>query len=218
MSNKILFDLILTATGETLYMSFSATFLAAIFGILLGVILFVTRKGQFLENKYINLPLGIIVNIGRSIPFIILVVIIIPFTAFIAGKSYGNTAAIIPLTVSAIPFFARLTENVLLEVPQGLIEAAQAMGASPLQIIYKVLLPEAKPGLVNAVTVTAIALIGYSAMAGMLGAGGLGNVAIVHGYQQWNNAIMFYTVAVIVVIVQSVQTFGDWLSKKLNHK
>lgn len=217
MSNR-LFNLLLTATGETLYMSLSAALLAALFGIPLGVLLFVTRKDQFLANSAINTPLGTVVNIGRSIPFIILVVAIIPFTRFVVGTFIGNTAMIVPLTISAVPFVARLTENVLNEVPSGLVEAAQSMGATPLHIIRKVLLAEARPGLVNAMTVTTIALVGYSAMAGAVGAGGLGKVGISYGYQRFNPEIMLYTVIVLVVLVQFIQSLGDFVSKKLDHR
>ncbi len=217
MSHKLL-NLLLTATWETLYMSLSAAIMAALIGIPLGVLLFITRKDQFLANAKINAPLGIVVNIGRSIPFIILVVAIIPFTRFIVGTFIGNTAMIVPLTISAIPFVARLTENVLNEVPNGLIEAAQSMGATPLQIIRKVLLAEAKPGLVNAMTVTTIALVGYSAMAGAVGAGGLGKVGISYGYQRFNPEIMLYTVIILVVLVQLIQSLGDFIAQRLDHR
>lgn len=217
MSNKLI-NLLLTATGETLYMSLSAAVLAAVVGIPLGVLLFVTRKDQFLANTVINTPLGVIVNIGRSIPFIILVVAIIPFTRFVIGTFIGNTAMIVPLTISAIPFVARLTENVLNEVPSGLVEAAQSMGARPLQIIRKVLLAEARPGLVNAMTVTTIALVGYSAMAGAVGAGGLGKVGISYGYQRFNPEIMLYTVIILVILVQIIQSLGDYIAKRLDRR
>lgn len=217
MSSKLL-NLLITATWETLYMSLSAAFLAAVIGIPLGVLLFVTRKDQFLANTAIHAPLGVVVNIGRSIPFIILVVAIIPFTRFVVGTFIGNTAMIVPLTISAIPFVARLTENVLNEVPNGLIEAAQSMGATPVQIIRKVLLAEAKPGLVNAMTVTTIALVGYSAMAGAVGAGGLGKVGISYGYQRFNPEIMLYTVIILVILVQVIQSIGDRIAKRLDHR
>lgn len=217
MSSKLI-ELLLSATWETLYMSLSAAVLSALVGIPLGVLLFITRKDQFLANRTINAPLGIVVNIGRSIPFIILVVAIIPFTRLVVGTFIGNTAMIVPLTMSAIPFVARLTENVLNEVPNGLIEAAQSMGATPLQIIRKVLLAEAKPGLVNAMTVTTIALVGYSAMAGAVGAGGLGKVGISYGYQRFNPEIMFYTVVILVVLVQFIQSVGDFIAQKLDHR
>ncbi len=217
MSEKLL-KLLLNATGETLYMSLTAALIAALIGIPLGVVLFVTRKDQFLAKPAVNAPLGMLVNIGRSIPFIILIFWIVPVTKFIAGTSIGNTAMIVPLTIAASPFVARLTENVLTDVPSGLVEAAQSMGASPLQIIQKVLLAEAKPGLVNALTITTIALIGYSAMAGAVGAGGLGKVAYAYGYIRYNSEIMNWSVLIIVVIVQIVQSLGDFIASKLDHR
>ena len=210
--------LMLVSACETLYMTLSATLIAAIFGTLLGLILYATRRGRFLANPYVYYPLGIIVNIGRSIPYIILALWIVPFTRFIVGVSIGNTAAIVPLTLSAVPFIARMVENMLNEVPGGLIEAAQAMGASPTQIMRKVLLPEALPGIINALTITLIALIGYSAIAGALGAGGLGKVAYAYGYQRYRPDIMLYTVCTIVVLVQLIQWLGDALAKRFDHR
>ena len=210
--------LMLVSACETLYMTLSATLIAAIFGTLLGLILYATRRGRFLANPYVYYPLGIIVNIGRSIPYIILALWIVPFTRFIVGVSIGNTAAIVPLTLSAVPFIARMVENMLNEVPGGLIEAAQAMGASPTQIMRKVLLPEALPGIINALTITLIALIGYSAIAGALGAGGLGKVAYAYGYQRYRPDIMLYTVCIIVVLVQNIQWLGDMLAKRFDHR
>ena len=199
-------------------MTLSATLIAAIFGTLLGLILYATRRGRFLANPYVYYPLGIIVNIGRSIPYIILALWIVPFTRLIVGVSIGNTAAIVPLTLSAVPFIARMVENMLNEVPGGLIEAAQAMGASPTQIMRKVLLPEALPGIINALTITLIALIGYSAIAGALGAGGLGKVAYAYGYQRYRPDIMLYTVCIIVVLVQNIQWLGDALARRFDHR
>lgn len=216
--SKQLAELLFTATLETLYMSLVAALLAAVLGIPLGVILFITRAGQFKANRLVNLPLGVVVNIGRSIPFIILVVAIIPFTRWLIGTFIGNTAMIVPLTICAFPFVARLTENALSEVPAGLIEAAEAMGATPLQIIRKVLLAESKSALVNAMTVTTITLVGYSAMAGAIGAGGLGKVGIAYGYQRFNPQIMLYTVIILVILVQLLQTCGDLVAKKLDHR
>lgn len=210
--------LLIKATWETLYMSLSSAIISAIFGILLGVILFVTQPNQFLANAKVNWILGIIVNIARSIPFIILVVAIIPFTRWVVGTFIGNTAMIVPLTVSAIPFVARMIEGVLNEVPNGLIEAAQSMGASPKQIITKVLLRESIPGIIHALTLTLIALIGYSAMAGAVGAGGLGQVGIAYGYQRFNPEIMLYTVVILVLLVQLIQVIGDTLARRLNHR
>ena len=153
--------LLVSSTCETLYMTLTATAFATLLGVPLGVILYATRRGRFLANPLVYYPLGIVVNIGRSIPYLILALWIIPFTRAIVGVSIGNTAAIVPLTLSAAPFIARMVENMLNEVPAGLVEAAQAMGASPVQIVRKVLLPEALPGLTNALTITLIALIGY---------------------------------------------------------
>ncbi|WP_298645080.1 methionine ABC transporter permease [uncultured Cardiobacterium sp.] len=210
--------LMLVSACETLYMTLSATLIAGIFGTLLGLILYATRRGRFLANPYIYYPLGIIVNIGRSIPYIILALWIVPFTRLVVGVSIGNTAAIVPLTLSAVPFIARMVENMLNEVPGGLIEAAQAMGAHPAQIMRKVLLPEALPGIINAFTITLIALIGYSAIAGALGAGGLGKVAYAYGYQRYRPDIMLYTVCIIVVLVQNIQWLGDALARRFDHR
>ena len=210
--------LMLVSACETLYMTLSATLIAGIFGTLLGLILYATRRGRFLANPYVYYPLGIIVNIGRSIPYIILALWIVPFTRLVVGVSIGNTAAIVPLTLSAVPFIARMVENMLNEVPGGLIEAAQAMGARPAQIMRKVLLPEALPGIINAFTITLIALIGYSAIAGALGAGGLGKVAYAYGYQRYRPDIMLYTVCIIVVLVQNIQWLGDALARRFDHR
>lgn len=210
--------LLLVSTFETLYMTLTATFFAALLGIPLGVALYATRPGRFLENRTVHYPLGILVNIGRSIPYLILALSIIPVTRLIVGVSIGNTAAIVPLTISATPFIARMVENMLNEVPGGLIEAAQAMGARPVQIVRKVLLPEALPGIINAITITLIALIGYSAIAGALGAGGLGKIAYNYGYLRYRPDIMFYTVCIIVIVVQTIQWTGDSLAKRHDHR
>jgi D-methionine transport system permease protein len=159
--------------------------------------------------------LGAVINLGRSVPFIILMVAIIPFTRRIVGTSIGTTAAIVPLTVAAIPFFARLVEGALKEVDPGVIEAAQSMGTTPLQIIFKVLLPEALPALALAVTVTAVNLVGYSAMAGAIGGGGLGDLAIRYGYQRFRGDIMVQTIAILVLLVQGMQMLGDRIAHKL---
>lgn len=218
MSPHDLIQLLIKSTWETLYMTLSATTLATLLGIPLGVLLYATRSGNFLQNRWINLPLGFVVNVGRSIPYIILAIAIIPFTRAIVGVSIGNTAAIVPLSIAAVPFIARMVENMLNEVPKGLIEAAQAMGAKPQQIVSKVLLPEALPGIINAITIALIALIGYSAIAGSLGAGGLGKVAYAYGHLRYRPDIIFYTVCIIVLLVQCIQWFGDWLAKRFNHR
>ncbi|SDG40691.1 D-methionine transport system permease protein [Onishia taeanensis] len=217
MSNAML-ELILESTLETLYMVGIAGLIAAIAGIPLGVLLYVTRPGQILANPVTQSVLAIVTNVGRSIPFIILMVAIIPFTRLIAGSSIGTNAAIVPLTIAAIPFVARLVEGALNEVPPGLVEAAQSMGATPYQIITKVLLPEARGGIINGMTITVVTLISYSAMAGAVGGGGLGDLGIRYGYNRFDPVVMLITVAILVVMVQGFQSLGDHLVRKADHK
>ena len=217
MSSQLI-DLLLTSLLETLLLVGVPSLIAVIIGIPLGVILVVTTRGALLQNLTVNRVLGAIVNITRSVPFIILMVAIIPFTRFIAQTSIGTTAAIVPLSVAAIPFMARIAENAMREVDSGLLTAARAMGASPLQIIVKVLLPESLPGLVAATIVTIISLIGYSAMAGAIGGGGLGDVGIRYGYQRFQPEVMLAVVVVLVVLVQFVQGMGDWLVRRMSHR
>jgi D-methionine transport system permease protein len=209
-------DLLLKSLWETCYMVAASTILATIVGMPLGIILTVTSKGHILENKFINTVLGAIVNATRSTPFIILMVAIIPLTRMIVGSSIGTTAAIVPLTISAAPFIARIIESSLLEIDPGVIEASQSMGASPMQIINKVLLPEAMHSIVLGVTLAIISLIGYSAMAGALGGGGLGDLAIRYGYQRFRMDIMIATVVILIAQVQIVQSLGNYISSKLN--
>lgn len=213
-----LIDLLVTSLLETLLLVGVPSLIAVVIGIPLGVILVVTARGAMLQNLTVNRVLGAIVNITRSVPFIILMVAIIPFTRFIAQTSIGTTAAIVPLSVAAIPFMARIAENAMREVDVGLLTAARAMGASPLQIIVKVLLPESLPGLVAATIVTIISLIGYSAMAGAIGGGGLGDVGIRYGYQRFQPEVMLAVVVVLVVLVQLVQGVGDWLVRRMSHR
>ena len=208
--------LLLVSTWESLYMIFSSVAIATFFGIPLGVLLFVTDKQQILKNDLINQVLSWIVNIIRSIPFVILLILLLPFTKLIVGKAIGTTAAIVPLSIAAIPLVGRLTETALREVPKGVIEAAQSMGASPLQIISKVLLPESLPSIASGITITTINLIGYSAMAGVIGGGGLGDVAVRFGYNRFRPDIMLYTVAILVVMVQLIQMIGDAIVKHLS--
>ncbi|RAR64218.1 MULTISPECIES: methionine ABC transporter permease [Halomonadaceae] len=217
MSNAML-ELILEATLDTLYMVGIAGLIAAAAGIPLGVLLYVTRPGQILANPVTQKVLAIVTNVGRSIPFIILMVAIIPFTRLIAGSSIGTNAAIVPLTIAAIPFVARLVEGALNEVPPGLVEAAQSMGATPYQIITKVLLPEAKGGIINGMTITVVTLISYSAMAGAVGGGGLGDLGIRYGYNRFDPVVMLITVAILVIMVQGFQSLGDHLVRKADHK
>jgi D-methionine transport system permease protein len=208
-------ELILSALWETLYMVSISLFFGGLLGIFLGVLLVVTRKGHVLENKWIFSIVNPIVNIFRSIPFIILLVAIIPFTRLIVGTSIGTTAAIVPLVLHIGPYISRLVENSLLEVDEGIIEAAKAMGATPIQIIFKFLIPEAFASLILSITTATIGLIGATAMAGAIGGGGLGDVAITYGYQRFSTITIFATVIILVVVVQGVQSLGNILERKI---
>ncbi|NJC72671.1 ABC transporter permease [Planosporangium thailandense] len=203
---------------ETGYMVGVSTVLTAIGGLLLGVLLVLTARGGLLAARPVHAALGLIVNIGRSLPFIILLVAIIPFTRALVGTTIGTAAAIVPLTVAAIPFFARIVETAIREVDRDVVAAARAMGASRPEIVFKVLLREARPGLVAGLTITVIALIGYSAMAGVVGGGGLGDLAIRYGYQRFENSVMVATVVLLVVFVQLIQSLGDLIVRWLSHK
>ena len=206
------------ALGETIYMVVVSMAIASAIGVPLGVLLHTTAKGQILENIFINQTVGSVVNAVRSIPFIILMVAIIPLTRFIVGSAIGTTAAIVPLVIASIPFIGRQVETSLKEVPAGLVEAAQSMGATPFQIISRVLLPEAMPGIVSQLTTVIIALVGESAMAGAIGGGGLGDLAIRYGYQRFRPEVMLATVVVLIVLVQLVQFLGNTLAKKLDKR
>ena len=217
MSEQVV-KLLITGTLDTLQMTVISTIMAMIIGIPLGVVLVVTSKGHILENAALNKILGAIVNATRSIPFIILMVAIIPFTRMVVGTSIGTTAACVPLTLAAIPFLARLVETSIKDIQFGVIEAAQSMGASPFQIICKVLLLEALPTIIDNVTVLIVNLIGYSAMAGAIGGGGLGDIAIRYGYQRFQGDIMLATIIILIIMVQVIQMIGDGLSKAMNKK
>lgn len=217
MSQQII-NLLIQGLGETLQMTAISTIVAMIVGIPLGVVLVITGKGHILSNKAVNSTLGAVVNALRSIPFIILMVAIIPLTRLIAGTSIGTTAACVPLTIAAIPFLARLVETSIREINSGVIEAAQAMGASPFQIIRKVLLPEALPTIIDNVTVLIVNLISYSAMAGAIGGGGLGDIAIRYGYQRFQGDVMLATIIILIILVQLIQSIGDFLSRKVNKR
>lgn len=206
------------ATIESLYMVAVSTVLTALLGLVVGVLLVLTDRGGLLAAPSLNAVLGVVVNVGRSLPFIILLVAIIPFTRFVVGTSIGTTAAIVPLTVAAIPFFARIVEAAIREVDPGVVDAALAMGATRWEIVVKVLLREARPGLVAGLTITVIALIGYSAMAGFVGGGGLGDLAIRFGYQRFETEVMIATVVLLIVLVQLVQMVGDRVARRLSHK
>ena len=217
MSQQII-NLLIQGFLETVQMTMISTVVAVLLGVPLGVILVITSRGHIMQNEAVNKVLGAIVNATRSIPFIILMVAIIPFTRLVAGTSIGTTAACVPLTLAAIPFLARLVETAIKEVNGGVIEAAQSMGATPLQIIWKVLLPEALPTLIDNITVLIVNLISYSAMAGAIGGGGLGDIAIRYGYQRFQGDVMLATIVILIVLVQVIQSLGDYLSRKVNKK
>ncbi len=217
MSQEII-KLMLQGIEETFYMVAVATVIGGIIGIPLGITLVTTSKGHILENRFINQILGTIVNIIRSIPFIILMVAIIPLTRLIAGTSIGTAAACVPLTIVAIPFLSRLVETSIRDVDYGLVEAAESMGATPFQIIRKVLIPEALPTIINNITVLIVNLIGASAMAGAIGGGGLGDIAIRDGYRRFRPDVMLATIIILIVVVNVIQAGGDFASRKKNKK
>ncbi|EPY12281.1 methionine ABC transporter permease [Paenibacillus alvei] len=203
---------------QTLYMVGISLFAAIILGLPIGILLFVTDKGLFLENAFTKNVLGFIVNMIRSIPFIILLVTLLPLTKLIVGSTIGPTAASVSLSIAAIPFFARLVETALREIDKGVIEAAISIGATPWMIIRDVLLPEAKPGIIQGVNITAISLVAYSAMAGTVGGGGIGDLAIRFGYYRYDNTVMFTTVIILICLVQIIQCGGDFIAKKVDKR
>ncbi len=213
-----LLELFVSSLGETIIMVGISGLLGSIIGIPLGVYLRLTDRGGVLDKRKTNRLLGTLVNAVRSTPFIILLVAVIPLTRFLTGSSIGTAAAVVPLTLAAGPFVARLVESALREVDPGLIEAAQAMGASTQQIVFKVLLPEALPGIVAALTITLVSLTGYSAMAGAIGGGGLGDLGIRYGYQRFLPEVMAAVVLVLVLFVQAVQSLGDALVRRISHR
>lgn len=214
MSEAMIYE-ILIASGETLYMVILGTFIAMLLGLPLGVFLFLYKRVS--PHRGIYRSLSGLINIVRSIPFIILVLALIPLTRIIAGTSIGTNAALVPLTLGATPLFARMSENVLQSLPLGLLDAARAMGATRWQMIQMILLPEALPGLINTTTVTAITLVNYSAMAGAVGGGGLGDLAIRYGYQRFDLNVMLITVVLLILMVQLIQQLGDYFAKKMTH-
>ena len=222
--SPVISNLLLKSTAETFYMLGVSALIAAVVGIPLGILLVVTEKNGILACRLLNKPLAFIINMIRSIPFIILMVAIIPLTRLIAGTSIGTTAAIVPLTIAAIPYTARMVETSIREVPFGLIEAAESMGASPFQIIKKVLIPEALPSIIENITVVVVTLIGSSAMAYKRNPmrseriGGLGDLAIRYGYQRFQADVMVATILVLIVVVQLIQFIGSNLAKKANKK
>lgn len=215
MDSKII-DIMIQAVGQTVYMVFFSTLFASILGFILGIVVTVTSPKGLKPNKIIYNVLDLIINVLRSFPFIILIVFIIPLTRAIVGTPIGEAAAIVPLTIAAAPFVARIIESSLKEVDSGVIEAAKSFGASNTQIIFKVMLKEAVPSIISGLTLTIINIIGYSAMAGSVGAGGLGKVAISYGYQRYQTDLMIVTVIILIIMVQGLQSLGNYLYKKLS--
>jgi len=211
-------DLLLIATWQTLYITFISTFLAYLLGVPLGIWVVVTAPNSIAPNRPVNEVLGGIINIGRSIPFIILLVALLPFTRWIVGTTIGPTATIVPLTIAATPFVARIIEQSLVEVDSGLIEMGQAMGATSWQIIFKVLLPESLPSIIRGISITIINLIGYSAMAGAVGGGGLGDLAIRYGYYRYQSDGMIVTIILLVIIVELIQLMGNYSAKRIDKR
>ncbi|WP_078544163.1 methionine ABC transporter permease [Litchfieldia alkalitelluris] len=215
---EVKWDRVIIATNETLYMTVISVLVTFLLGIILGLLLFLTSKGNIWENKFFNFVIAAVVNIFRSIPFIILIILLIPFTKTIVGTILGADAALPALIIGAAPFYARMVEIALREIDKGVIEAAKSMGARTSTIILKVLLPESKPALVSGITVTAIALVSYTAMAGVIGAGGLGNLAYLEGFQRSNNQVTIVATALILVIVFILQFIGDIVTSKIDKR
>lgn len=207
-------EMLILGTWDTIYMTVVATFFSYLFGTIMGVVLTTTRRGGITPQPVIYSCLDVVVNLTRSFPFLILMIAVIPFTRLLVGTTIGNNATIVPLVLAAAPFVARLVESSLLEVDHGVIEAAQSMGASPWQIVSRVMIPEAMPSLINGSAVSAITILGYSAMAGAVGGGGLGKLAIMYGYNRYQTDIMIVTVVLLIMIVQAFQSLGNWAARK----
>ena len=218
MLNQALIDLLWEGTLDTIYMTLVSTFFSYVFGLIMAVILVITRADGIRPHPVIFRVLDVIVNLTRSFPFLILMIAIIPFTRWLVGTTIGNNATVVPLVVAAAPFVARLIEQSLLEVDRGVIEAAQSMGASTWQLIWKVFIPEATPSLINGSAIAATTILGYSAMSGAVGGGGLGKLAIMYGYNRYQNDIMFATVVLLIIIVQLLQSFGDWATRRSDRR
>ncbi|ELQ6227601.1 methionine ABC transporter permease [Cronobacter dublinensis] len=218
MSFDDLWPLLAQGTLETLYMVGLAALFTVLIGLPVGVVLFITRRDGVLPQPRLNGLLGGVINVGRSLPFIVLLIALIPLTRVIIGTTLGSTAAVVPITIGAFPFFARVVENALDEVDKGRAEAIIAMGGNAWHVISKALLPEALPALLAGITLTVVMLIGFSSMAGVIGGGGLGDLAIRYGYQRFNNEVMAATVVILVALVQGVQTLGDRLVRRLAHR
>ena len=218
MLNQALIDLLWEGTLDTIYMTLVSTFFSYVFGMIMAVILVITRADGIRPHPVIFRMLDVIGNLTRSCPFLILMIAIIPFTRWLVGTTIGNNATVVPLVVAAAPFVARLIEQSLLEVDRGVIGAAQSMGASTWQLIWKVFIPEATPSLINGSAIAATTILGYSAMSGAVGGGGLGKLAIMYGYNRYQNDIMFATVVLLIIIVQLLQSFGDWATRRSDRR
>ena len=209
--------ILLPATLETLYMSFVATFIALCMGILPAILLTLSDAKGLRPNAKLYQALDLVVNMLRSFPFLILMIVLFPLTKFLLGKTIGTSAAIIPLSIGAAPFVARILENALKEVDKGVVEAAKSFGAGDYQIIFRIMLPEALPSIVSGITLTLITVVGFSAMAGAIGGGGLGDVAIKYGCYRFQSDVLFYTVILLVVLVQVIQSIGDFIYRQIKH-
>lgn len=208
----------LPALKDTIYMVFFSSLFSVLIGSVTGILLYVTQRGNILENRLVSAVTGTIVNIGRSVPFVILMIAVFPFSKFIVGTSIGSTASIVPLTVAAIPFVARVIETSLNEIDRGVIEASISMGASEMQIIRRVMLPEAAPSIISGITMTIINIIGYSAMAGTIGGGGLGDIAVRYGYQRFRTDILIFSVITMIIMVQIIQGIGSVLIRRADKR
>ena len=218
MFDAHLLEMLWEGVLDTLYMTVFSTVLSYVFGMIMGVLLVICRKDGIAPCPVFYAVLDVVVNLTRSFPFLILMIAVIPFTRFLVGTTIGNNATVVPLVIAAAPFVARLIEASLLEVDGGVVEAAQSMGASTWQIITKVLLPEALPSLLNGSAVAAITILGYSAMSGAVGGGGLGKLAIMYGYNRYQTDIMFATIILLIVIVQLFQMLGNWATKRFDKR
>lgn len=214
MFDQAMIEMLLEGVFDTLYMTLASTFFSYLFGMIMGTALLMWRHGGISPHPISYTILDVIVNLTRSFPFLILMIAVIPFTRFVVGTTIGNNATVVPLVLAASPFVARLVESSLLEVDHGVIEAAQSMGASNFQIILKVLLPEAKPSLINGSAIAATTILGYSAMSGAVGGGGLGKLAIMYGYNRYQTDVMLATIILLIIIVQILQSIGDWATKR----
>ena len=218
MWSQEIIDMLIQGIGETLYMTISATVLGYVFGLPMGVLLAVTDKDGLSPNAAVYKVFDVIANIVRSVPFLILLILLIPFTRALVGRSYGSTATIVPLTIAAIPFIARMVESSVKEVDAGVIEAARSMGASNMRIIVKVMLVEARTSLITGATIAIGTILGYSAMSGAVGGGGVGDIAVRYGYHRYQTDIMFVTVILLIILVQLFQTIGMYIASRLDKR